>query len=176
MAVQPGYYSDWDGSSTRAVRLLGHVSGIYDWTPTFQLVLGAAYLDRPDIEVLPIAGFIWKPDADAEYRVVFPEPKISWCIDRRPLSERRHPSAVASLSRRPSTGSTLPASSAVGLGQSVTATAASDLMSYSDWRVFLGLETQNVLKCPVRSSKSATSSIASSIFPARARTWTSAIR
>ena len=64
VAVQPGYYSDWDGSSTRAVRILGHVSGIYDWTPTFQLVLGAAYLDRPDIEVLPIAGFIWKPDPD----------------------------------------------------------------------------------------------------------------
>ena len=62
MAVQPGYYSDWDGSSDRAVRLTGHGSGIYDWTPTFQLVLGAAYLDRPDIEVLPIAGFIWKPD------------------------------------------------------------------------------------------------------------------
>ena len=68
VAVQPGFYSDWDGSSTRAVRLLGHVSGIYDWTPTFQLVLGAAYLDRPDIEVLPIAGFIWKPDADSEYQ------------------------------------------------------------------------------------------------------------
>ncbi len=81
VAVQPGYYSDWDGSSARAVRLLGHVSGIYDWTPTFQLVLGAAYLDRPDIEVLPIAGFIWKPDPDAEYRLVFPTPKIAWRID-----------------------------------------------------------------------------------------------
>ena len=56
LAVQPGFYSDWDGSSVRAVRILGHGAGIYDWTPTFQLVLGVAYLDRPDIEVLPIAG------------------------------------------------------------------------------------------------------------------------
>ena len=56
VAVQPGYYSDWDGSSARSFRITGHLSGIYDWTPTFQLVLGAAYLDRPDIEVLPIAG------------------------------------------------------------------------------------------------------------------------
>src|SRR5208282_462863 len=79
-AVQPGYYSDWDGSSARAVRVLGHVSGIYDWAPTFQLVLGAAYLDRPDIEVLPIAGFIWKTNPDEVYQLVFPTPKISWCL------------------------------------------------------------------------------------------------
>ncbi|MGA2259526.1 MAG: hypothetical protein ABSG53_33030, partial [Thermoguttaceae bacterium] len=84
VAVQPGYYSDWDGSSARAVRLTGHLSGIYDWTPTFQLVLGAAYLDRPDVEVLPIVGVIWKPDPDAEYRLVFPAPKIAYRITESP--------------------------------------------------------------------------------------------
>ena len=86
VAVQPGYYSDWDGSTTRAVRILGHGAGIYDWTPTFQIVLGVAYLDRPDIELLPIAGIIWKPDPDAEYRLVFPEPKISWRLNKGVLA------------------------------------------------------------------------------------------
>ncbi len=146
VAVQPGFYSDWDGSTTRAVRLLGHVSGIYDWTPTFQLVLGAAYLDRPDIEVLPIAGFIWKPDAEAEYKVVFPEPKIAWCMgdDRRPSD------VFNSMGSHP-----LPATTeywfflAGELGGGTWAIrhsdGASDLMSYGDWRVYLGFETRTIL-------------------------------
>ncbi len=79
IAVEPSYNSDWSGSTVRAVRLIGHGAAIWDWTPTLQLVLGAAYLDRPDVELLPIAGFIWKPNPDVEYKLVFPTPKISWC-------------------------------------------------------------------------------------------------
>lgn len=143
VAVQPGYYSDWDGSSTRAVRLQGHVSGIYDWTPKFQIVLGAAYLDRPDIEVLPIAGFIWKPSVDAEYRVVFPAPKIAWCIEREPAVTPFQSIEGRDLPRRP-----IPFERwfylAGELGGGTWAIrhrdGSSDLMSYSDWRVFLGLD------------------------------------
>jgi hypothetical protein len=145
VAVQPGYYSDWDGSSTRAVRLLGHVSGIYDWTPTFQLVLGAAYLDRPDIEVLPIAGIIWKPGPDAEYKLVFPEPKIAWCIDDdRPV----HGIARAVDLQPPRATTEYWFYFAGELGGGTWAIrhsdGASDLMSYGDSRVDLGLETRTI--------------------------------
>ncbi len=145
VAVQPGFYSDWDGSSARAFRLLGHVSGIYDWTPTFQLVLGAAYLDRPDIEVLPIAGFIWKPDADAEYRLVFPTPKIAWCFD-----DDSHPwHGHNTMGWCPPPAKTEYWFYVAGeLGGGTWAIrhsdGTSDLMSYGDWRAFLGLETRTI--------------------------------
>ncbi len=138
VAVQPGYFSDWDGSSTRALRFTGHVSGIFDWTPTFQLVLGAAYLDRPDIQVLPIAGFIWKPDPDSEYRLVFPAPKIAWRVGKSQLIGPALPDMWTIESWIYLGGE---------LGGGTWAIrhrdGSSDLMSYSDWRVFLGMETKS---------------------------------
>jgi len=141
VAVQPGYYSDWDGSSIRGVRILGHVSGIYDCTPTFQLVLGAAYLDRPDIEVLPIAGFIWKPDADAEYRVVFPAPKIAWCL----LNDWWLMSDPRPAKRNTELWLYLGGELGGGTWAIRHSDGTSDLMSYSDWRVFLGMETKSLV-------------------------------
>ncbi len=38
---------------------------------------GAAYLDRPDVEVIPIGGVIWTPNDDVKFDLVFPHPKIS---------------------------------------------------------------------------------------------------
>lgn len=140
VAVQPGFYSDWDGSTTRAVRVLGHASGIYDWAPTFQLVLGVAYLDRPDIELLPIAGFIWKPDAYAEYRVVFPTPKIAYCL---PFIRNPDPNYLRPTSKE--TWLYLAGELGGGTWAIRHSDGASDLMSYSDWRVYLGLETKSLV-------------------------------
>jgi hypothetical protein len=139
VAVQPGFYSDWDGSSVRAVRILGHGAGIYDWTPTFQLVLGVAYLDRPDIELLPIAGFIWKPDADAEYRLVFPYPKVSWRIGSGAINTYVDPKVHDYQAWFYVAGELGGGSWAIRHSD-----GASDLMSYSDWRVFAGLETKSI--------------------------------
>ncbi len=140
VAVQPGYYSDWDGSSARAFRVTGHLSGIYDWTPTFQLVLGAAYLDRPDIEVLPIAGFIWKPDLDSEYRLVFPTQKISWCVASGSITTYADPKA-----RDFETWLYLGGELGGGTWAIRHSDGTSDLMSYGDWRVFLGMETKSLV-------------------------------
>jgi hypothetical protein len=140
VAVQPGFYSDWDGSSARSLRLTGHVSGIYDWTPTFQLVLGAAYLDRPDVEVLPIAGFIWKPDLDSEYRLVFPSPKISWCIGTGTINTYVNPKAYDY-----ETWLYLGGELGGGTWAIRHSDGSSDLMSYGDWRVFLGMESKSLV-------------------------------
>ncbi|MEI8374644.1 MAG: hypothetical protein WCJ35_17600 [Planctomycetota bacterium] len=141
VAVQPGYYSDWDGSSTRALRLTGHVSGIFDWTPKFQLVLGAAYLDRPDIQVLPIAGFIWKPDMFTEFRLVFPAPKIAY---RFPISMYlNNPNYPRSWSSE--TWLYLAGELGGGTWAIRHSDGTSDLMSYSDWRIFLGMETKSLV-------------------------------
>jgi hypothetical protein len=138
IAVQPSYNSDWEGSSDRAVRIMGHGSAIFDWTPHFQIVLGCAYLDRPDIELLPIAGFIWTPDRDVEYRLVFPAPKISWRVWDNSVPTIQPP--------RPTTDLWLYLAGELGGGTWAIrhSDGESDLMSYSDIRVFLGLETKSL--------------------------------
>ena len=144
VAVRPGYYSDWDGSSSRAIRVTGHVSGIYDYTPTLQLVLGAAYLDRPDIEVLPIAGVIWKPNQVFDFQLVFPTPKIAVCIaeddkfvNRRMFFTDWEP---------PKNEYWLYTAGELGGGTWAIrhSDGSSDLMSYGDWRVFAGVETRTI--------------------------------
>jgi hypothetical protein len=126
---------------------MGHGSGIWDWTPTFQIVLGCAYLDRPDIELLPIAGFIWTPDPDVEYKLVFPTPKISWCIDRYSVpgwiggAFFGFPGGPETLVER-----WLYLAGELGGGTWAIrhSDGTSDLMSYSDIRVFLGLEKKAI--------------------------------
>jgi hypothetical protein len=144
IALQPSFNSDWDGSSVRALRIMGHGAGVYDWTPTFQIVLGCAYLDRPDIELLPIAGFIWKPNECCEYRLVFPTPKISWkFFDNNMLGlwgYRPGPTPP------PTSDLWLYIAGELGGGSWAIrhSDGTSDLMSYSDIRVFLGLETKSL--------------------------------
>ena len=143
IAIRPGFDSDWSGSTVRAVRITGDGAGIYDWTPNFQLVLGCAYLDRPDIELLPIAGFIWKPDRDAEYRVLFPTPKISWCV-------WREPGTLTLFDRDFRPGSSeywFYVGGELGGGSWAIrhSDGSSDLMSYSDIRVYLGLENRTIV-------------------------------
>lgn len=129
LAVQPGYYSDFQQSSGEAVRITGHASGIWNVTPLFQLVAGAAYLDRKDVPVLPIFGFIWKPCEDIEYRLVFPAPKIAYrvCWDGIYDPNVQHWIYLSGE-----------------LGGGTWAIRNSDgtdgLFTYSDWRVMLGLE------------------------------------
>jgi hypothetical protein len=147
IALQPSYNSDWDGSSDRAVRIMGHGAGIFDWTPHFQIVLGCAYLDRPDIELLPIAGIIWTPDRDVEYRLVFPTPKISWCIDKwNPLWGKPVNGGMGYRPPPATTDRWLYIAGELGGGTWAIrhSDGESDLMSYSDIRVFLGLETKSL--------------------------------
>jgi hypothetical protein len=77
LAVTPGIFSDFEQSSSKAFRLTGHGAAAWTWNDTTKLVLGAAYLDRPDVEWIPIGGVIWTPDADTKFDLVFPHPRIS---------------------------------------------------------------------------------------------------
>lgn len=76
-AVTPGVWSDFQQESGEAFRLPGHGAAAWTWNENTKIVLGAAYLDRPDIEVIPIGGVIWTPRDDVTFDLVFPHPKIS---------------------------------------------------------------------------------------------------
>jgi hypothetical protein len=77
LAVTPGIFSDFQQESSDAFRLTGHGAAAWTWTNTAKIVLGAAYLDRPDAGVIPIGGVIWTPHEDVTFDLVFPHPKIS---------------------------------------------------------------------------------------------------
>ncbi len=139
LAVQPGYYSDWNGGTARAFRLTGHASGIFNATHDLQFVLGVAYLDRTDTRMLPIVGLIWKPNLDEEYRLVFPSPKLSYRIGSDALR-------TLGNAGKQETENWIYLGGELGGGTWAIrhSDGTSDLMSYSDWRVFLGIETRSI--------------------------------
>jgi len=77
LAITPGVYSDFNQGSDEAFRLTGHGAAAWTYNPTTKIVLGAAYLDRPDYNVIPIGGVIWTPNDDVRFELLYPEPKIS---------------------------------------------------------------------------------------------------
>jgi hypothetical protein len=76
-ALTPGVYSDFQQSTDEAFRIPGHVVARFEWTPSVHFVLGAAYLDRPDLDVIPIGGIVWIPHEDLKLDLVFPYPRIA---------------------------------------------------------------------------------------------------
>jgi hypothetical protein len=77
LGVTPGYYSDFQHASDRAVRITGYGAAMYTWQPNLKLVFGVAYLDRTDLNILPIGGLIWTPNADTSIELVVPRPRIA---------------------------------------------------------------------------------------------------
>jgi len=76
-AVTPGWYSDFRQGSGEALRISGHGVGIYTWSPTAKIVLGLSYLDRKDVEFLPVGGLVWTPNEDTSFELVSPRPRIA---------------------------------------------------------------------------------------------------
>jgi hypothetical protein len=76
LAVTPGVYRDFDQHTDDGLRITSHAAGVWTWTPTAKLVLGASYLDRSDLNVIPIGGLIWTPTPDWQLDLLFPQPKI----------------------------------------------------------------------------------------------------
>lgn len=76
MAIKPGFFGDLE-SGANEFRLQGKLAGIWKTSDTTSWVFGATYLDREDIQVLPIAGVLWYPNENFKFDLVFPAPKIA---------------------------------------------------------------------------------------------------
>ena len=74
--------SDFEGSSRRGIRFPAHAVGYMAIEPNLDFVLGADFLDREDIQWLPVAGLIWRPDPDLRLELVFPYPSIDVQLTR----------------------------------------------------------------------------------------------
>ena len=77
LGLRVGVYSDGEFVSDDSVRWIGGGSGILQLTPTLAFQGGYLYIDRLQIKGLPILGFIWKPNKQTNFEIVFPDPRLS---------------------------------------------------------------------------------------------------
>jgi hypothetical protein len=77
LGVRVGAYTDFNTFNTNSIRIMGRGLGVMNLTPTLQFALGAVYLDRVQVKILPAGGLIWTPNPDARYEILFPNPRGS---------------------------------------------------------------------------------------------------
>ena len=58
----------------------GRAVGYYQVSPTLMLAMGAGYWDRVRDRVIPYAGVVWTPSPRWEFRLLYPESRISWYL------------------------------------------------------------------------------------------------
>jgi hypothetical protein len=76
LATTPGYYTDFEGDNSDALRVTGQALAIWEWRPQSQLIFGVVYLDREDIGFLPAGGLIWNPNEANRLELIFPRPRF----------------------------------------------------------------------------------------------------
>jgi hypothetical protein len=72
-----GVYSDFHTLNENSLRIQGLGLGVFRLTPTMTFKLGAMYLDRNKIKILPAGGLLWTPTPQVRFDFFFPQPKLS---------------------------------------------------------------------------------------------------
>ena len=72
-----GYYSDFDNTSSDALRVTGKFLGWRRVNPYTVAKFGVEYLDRVDVKLLPAVGLYMTPNADMKLDLYFPKTKLS---------------------------------------------------------------------------------------------------
>jgi len=78
LAVAPGMHGDYSPNSGRQFRIPSRAVGAFDWNPELQLIFGVAYLDREDVNWLPVGGLIWTPDDCTRVEAIVPRPRLAY--------------------------------------------------------------------------------------------------
>jgi hypothetical protein len=82
LSAKAGLYTDFEDSVRDGWRFPAHAVFFHDWTDTIQTAFGVEYFDRQNLQVLPVAGLILRPDERVRVEVVFPEPRLAWQVSR----------------------------------------------------------------------------------------------
>jgi hypothetical protein len=128
--ITPGVYGDFERSE-QVFRLTGYGAAQWQWQPRLKLLLGAAYFDRRDYNILPVGGLLWTPRDDVKLDLVFPRPRLAY----RFASEGPEANRVESW---------LYISGELGGGTwgYRRSDGQSDQVTYGDLRLILGLQHQ----------------------------------
>ncbi|MCH7688171.1 MAG: hypothetical protein IH899_16065, partial [Planctomycetes bacterium] len=113
-----------------AFRLIGQGLAFFAFSYQTQVVAGLTYLDRFDINFLPVFGLIHSPREEIKLNIVFPAPKLAYRL--RQQSDYELWTYLA--------GEFGGGSWAVQRAVVVPAAIRKDRIAYTDWRLMLGLE------------------------------------
>jgi hypothetical protein len=81
--VRPGLYTDFRTTPPDSFRIPGQAVALFQVNPELYLVGGVEHVQRNDVHLLPVGGFLWQPTPQWELRLVFPEPKIAYQLSSR---------------------------------------------------------------------------------------------
>lgn len=79
LGVTPGSYADPDAGGS-GFRILARALAVYQWSESLSFTLGAVYLDRDDIPVVPGIGFTWTPNDRLKLDANMPRPRLSYML------------------------------------------------------------------------------------------------
>ncbi len=133
LAVTPGVFSDFEQSSDDSFRVTGYGAAQWTRSETQKFVLGVAYIDRQTSDLLPICGVIWMPHDDVQFDLVFPHPRIG----RRIYLTGHFGDDVQDW---------IYMAAELGGGTWAVRRAAGfdDVVDYSDYRIFFGVERKEI--------------------------------
>lgn len=77
LGFRVGVYTEFDTLVDESLRLQGLALGCFRLTPSCTFKIGAIYLDRNDIKVLPAGGLLWTPTPQVRFDFFFPQPRLS---------------------------------------------------------------------------------------------------
>jgi hypothetical protein len=129
LGVTPGWYSDYEQSSSDAFRLGARAAAAITCSPTVTIVAGVAYLDRDDVSAVPIGGLIWTPTEEWRLELMAPRPKIA-----RRIGYDCHTTHWLYLAGE----------FGGGAWAVERASGAEDILYYRDWRAVFGLERTSI--------------------------------
>lgn len=129
VAVSPSWWSDGQNNSRDAVRVTGRVLAAYTWSERTQVIAGVVYLDRADVSILPAFGLLITPDEATRWELVMPRPRYA----KRLLGATETRETWAYIGGEFGGGSY-----AVE-----RASGADDVLTYSDYRLVIGLDRKN---------------------------------
>lgn len=119
-----GAYSDFEGSARKGIRFPSHAVGMFHVNHSTDFVFGVDYLDRDDVEVLPVIGVSLRDVCVPGLRMdlVFPRPRIDYMLSE---THRMYLAGVMSG----------------GTWQIRFPDGANPVMTYRDFRLLLGIES-----------------------------------
>ena len=77
VGVRLGLWTDFDTLSVDSFRIQGLGLFRVRLTPTLTMKLGAAYLDRNKVKLVPAGGFLWEPNPQTRVDAIIPQPKFA---------------------------------------------------------------------------------------------------
>lgn len=128
LAFMPALFTDGDNTGSDALRLQGRGVGYLAFSEQTQAVLGATYLDREDVPILPVFGVIHSPKDGVKFELVFPRPRIAERVNSGDYGE---------------TWAYIQGELGGGSWAIERKNGRDDIASYRDYRLMLGLEQRN---------------------------------